>query len=100
MPPEDGVQRRPPMTVIVDLIARGIPLAFAGVLLAGCASTTHFSSEYSRDYHLIRDVHVRQCEMFIGGWSLWFGPDRVACIQSLHDGRESASDLVFRQDSL
>ena len=57
-------------------------IVFALILgiIGGCASTTHFSKEYSTGYVLRSDTIVGHCQIFTGAYSLYFGIENALCL--------------------
>jgi hypothetical protein len=66
------------------------------LVLHGCTTTSYFAEEYGKTYILTEAVEVRPCETFTGGWSVWFGPEKVECL----GGWPGEPTLIFQKGSL
>lgn len=62
-------------------------IATALQLLTGCASTTQFSPEYSKQYVVKKDLAViPDCRMFVDTSSILFGEAKVPCFNGRSEG--------------
>lgn len=64
-----------------------LAVLFAAQLLTGCATTTHFSDEYSKSYVAKKDLAIApDCRMFIDTFSILFGEALVPCFNGRSEG--------------